>query len=89
MENYTCFYCERKYKSLATVKWHVNTTETCNTLHNIRKKEQPGAKSCKEEQERIDNLDIKCKLCGMGQPTKGALKTHKWRVHGGGQQQNE
>ena len=88
VENFTCFYCERKFKSLDTVKWHVNTTKTCNTLHNIRKKEQPGAKTCKEEQERIDNLTIKCKKCGMGQPTKGALKSHVFRNHGGGKHKN-
>ena len=86
--NLTCFYCERKFKSMDTVKWHVNTTETCNTLHNIRKKEQPGAKYCKEEQDRVDNLAIKCKHCGMGQPTKGALKSHVFRNHGGGKPKN-
>ena len=75
-ENFTCYYCNIKYKSKQIVRQHVNNNTICYAKHEERKKRQPGAKQIKEDQDLIDSYPIKCKYCNMGQPTKGALYTH-------------
>ena len=75
-ENFTCYYCNRKFKTKQVVRSHVNTNTICYDKHEERKKKHPGAKQIKEDQDLIDSYPIKCKYCNMGQPTKGALYTH-------------
>ena len=81
VENFTCFYCERKFKSKGVVRYHVTTHKIFHDKHEERKKNHPGAKTCKEDQEFRDKLKYKCQYCQMGQKTKGLLATHISMYH--------
>ena len=76
VENFTCFYCERKFKSKGVVRYHVSTHKICHEKHEERKKNHPNAKTCKEDQDLRDNFSYKCQYCQMGQPSEAALSTH-------------
>ena len=63
------------------MRYHVSTHKICHDKHEERKKNHPGAKTCKEDQEFRDKLKYKCQYCQMGQKTKGLLATHISMYH--------
>ena len=82
-QNVTCIYCLRKYKNKNSINKHISTHKPCNEKHEEKKSRQPGCRACKEEQDVIDNYNLKCKYCNLGVKNPKQKENHVRRYHRG------
>jgi hypothetical protein len=76
IENFTCNYCLKKYKTRASVKMHLQKDRVCRAIHKVKK-----FKPVKEDQDRNMAYKFVCKPCNKGMPTQGAYDKHISRYH--------
>ena len=74
--NFTCVYCNKKYKTREGVRNHVYTDNICNKIHKRKK-----LKYIKEDQDRKKSYEFVCEICQQRMPTKAAYYKHQQRNH--------